>query len=58
MRRQGLTIKSFICFLLVSIFLCKYAQALTIYVSTQGNDKWSGRREKPNRNRTNGPVAS
>ena len=58
MKRHGLTIRSFFCYVLVSVFLCQCAQALTLYVSTQGNDKWSGRREKPNRNRTNGPVAS
>ena len=58
MRRQDLTLRSFLCCALLSIFLVQCTQALTIYVSTKGNDQWSGRREKPNRNRTNGPVAS
>ncbi|MHC4243032.1 MAG: hypothetical protein ACYSU4_11565, partial [Planctomycetota bacterium] len=58
MRRQSLTIKSLFCCVLVSLFLCSCAQDLTIYVSTQGNDQWSGRRKNTNRNRTNGPVAS
>ncbi|MBW7990871.1 MAG: right-handed parallel beta-helix repeat-containing protein [Planctomycetes bacterium] len=58
MRKHGLRLRSFFCCVLVSLFSCQCTQALTLYVSTQGNDKWSGRREKPNRNRTNGPVAS
>ncbi len=58
MRRHGLRLRSLFCCVLVSLFLCQCAQALTLYVSTQGNDQWSGRRKKPNRNRTNGPVAS
>ena len=58
MRTHGLRLRSLLCCVLVSLFLTQCARALTIYVSTQGNDKWSGRREKPNRNRTNGPVAS
>jgi hypothetical protein len=58
MRRHGLRLRSFLLCAVLSVFLVQSAQAYTIYVSTQGNDKWSGRREKPNRNRTNGPVAS
>jgi hypothetical protein len=32
--------------------------AHTIYVSTEGNDRWTGRLARPNRTRTDGPVAS
>ncbi|HXE51632.1 MAG TPA: right-handed parallel beta-helix repeat-containing protein [Tepidisphaeraceae bacterium] len=34
------------------------AQALKIYVSPDGNDHWTGRLDKPNLARTDGPVAS
>ena len=34
------------------------AQAITFHVSPQGNDAWSGRHEKPNLDRTDGPLAS
>ncbi|MFC1451736.1 right-handed parallel beta-helix repeat-containing protein [Verrucomicrobiota bacterium] len=31
---------------------------ICFFVSTQGNDKWSGRLPEPNRSRTNGPFAT
>lgn len=34
------------------------AQALTIHVATDGDDTWSGRFERPNAERTDGPVAT
>jgi len=34
------------------------AKSVTLYVSEQGNDRWSGRRQKPNRTQTDGPLAS
>ena len=34
------------------------AEAVTIYVSMGGNDKWSGRLAKPNDDKTDGPLAS
>ena len=33
-------------------------EAMTIHVSPQGNDRWSGRFELPNAQRTDGPVAT
>ena len=33
-------------------------EAATLYVSPKGKDKWSGRLAKPNRNKTDGPLAS
>ncbi len=33
-------------------------QAVTFHVSPQGNDAWSGRHERPNQDRTDGPLAS
>ncbi|MCS7187803.1 MAG: right-handed parallel beta-helix repeat-containing protein [Armatimonadota bacterium] len=33
-------------------------QTLTFYVSPDGNDSWSGRLPRPNRQRTDGPLAS
>ena len=34
------------------------AQAATFYVAPDGNDQWSGRIEKPNAGKTDGPLAS
>ncbi len=34
------------------------AGALTVYVSPEGNDAWSGRLERPNSERTDGPLAT
>jgi parallel beta helix pectate lyase-like protein len=34
------------------------AEALTLHVSPDGNDTWSGRLAKPNQDRTDGPLAS
>jgi parallel beta-helix repeat protein len=34
------------------------AEAVTLHVSPQGNDQWSGRLAKPNSERTDGPLAS
>lgn len=39
-------------------FLLTSSLAETFYVSPQGNDRWSGRFEKPNGNRSDGPVAT
>ncbi len=58
MREQGLKLKSLLCCVLLSVFLVQCAEALTLYVSTKGNDQWSGRLTQPNRQRTDGPVAS
>ncbi|NUQ61192.1 MAG: right-handed parallel beta-helix repeat-containing protein [Pirellulales bacterium] len=35
-----------------------HAEALTLYVSTVGNDSWSGRFAEPNAGRTDGPLAT
>jgi len=32
--------------------------ALTLYVSPDGNDRWSGRLQRPNRDHNDGPLAS
>jgi hypothetical protein len=58
MRRRGLKLRSFVCCAVLSIFLIQCTHALTIYVSTNGNDQWSGRLSQPNKERTDGPVAS
>ncbi len=36
----------------------KRQQRITFYVSTEGNDAWSGKRPGPNRDRTDGPFAT
>ena len=58
MRRYGFKLTSFIFCLLLSTFIIQNTHAFTIYVSPDGNDNWSGRLKRPNRNRTDGPVAS
>ncbi|MBN1803847.1 MAG: right-handed parallel beta-helix repeat-containing protein [Sedimentisphaerales bacterium] len=58
MTKQGFKLTSFLCCVLISLFLAQYAYAYTIYVSTEGDNRWSGRSAKPNRDRTDGPVAS
>jgi hypothetical protein len=35
-----------------------HAQAITLYVATNGNDAWSGRMAEPNTEKTDGPLAS
>jgi hypothetical protein len=58
MRKKSLIQKShFIC--LVVLFICfQSAAATTLYISQDGNDRWSGRLARPNAEGTNGPVAS
>ncbi|UCD27685.1 MAG: hypothetical protein JSV03_11305, partial [Planctomycetota bacterium] len=34
------------------------SQGLTFYVATDGNDTYTGRHQRPNRQRTDGPLAS
>ena len=58
MKEQGLKLRSFFCWVLISVFLIQYAEADILYVSTEGNDQWSGRLAQPNTGRTDGPVAS
>ncbi|MFQ6035477.1 MAG: right-handed parallel beta-helix repeat-containing protein, partial [Sedimentisphaerales bacterium] len=48
-------------FIYWAVFLLSYVQqatAVTLYVSPDGNDRWSGRLAQPNKERTDGPVAS
>ena len=58
MRKQGFKSRSIFFFVVLSVFLVQCAQAVDFYVSPQGNDRWSGRRTRPNKERTDGPVAS
>jgi len=37
---------------------CAQTQTSTLYVSTAGNDKWSGRLSRPNKKNTDGPLTS
>jgi len=50
MREQGLKLRSFVCWVLLSVLLVHCAEAVTFYVSPQGNDRWSGRLAQPNKN--------
>jgi len=58
MRENGLKLRSVVCLVVLSLFLVQCAEAITLYVSPQGNDRWSGRLARPNTGRTDGPAAS
>jgi len=58
MRAQDSRLRSFLFGVLLSVFLVQCAEAVTFYVSPQGNDRWTGRLARPNKKRTDGPVAS
>jgi ankyrin repeat protein len=58
MRERGLRLRSFLCWLVLSVFLVQCAEAITLYVSTKGNNRWSGLLARPNKERTEGPLAS
>jgi hypothetical protein len=42
----------------VLLLAAQVSRAVTLYVSPKGNDGWSGRLERPNSQKTNGPKAS
>ena len=49
----------FTLMLVVAVLLGEQGvQAVTLYVAPDGNDQWSGRLARPNRERTDGPLAS
>jgi len=58
MRKQGFKLRSIFFFVALSVFLVQGAEAVDFYVSPHGNDQWSGRLARPNRERTDGPVDS
>jgi len=58
MREQDSRLRSFLFGVLLSVFLVQCAEAVSFYVSPQGNDRWSGRLARPNKKRTDGPVDS
>lgn len=45
-------------FLFLLIFNSPLLHALTLYVSPQGNDNWSGKLKSPNQTKTDGPLAT
>ena len=58
MRNSSLNMRLFFCFVVCLGFFVQYADATNLYVSPKGSDRWSGRLAKPNRERTDGPLAS
>jgi hypothetical protein len=40
------------------VFVTQQVEAVTLYVSVKGNDKWSGQLSLPNKENTDGPLAS
>ena len=59
MRKQSSIGKfHFICGMVLSMTWIHCAAALSLYVSMDGNDQWSGRLARPNTDGTNGPLAS
>jgi len=49
---------AFQLFFITSILFRPIAHAMTIYVSTNGSDHWSGKFSRPNESGTDGPLAS
>jgi parallel beta helix pectate lyase-like protein/glycosyl hydrolase family 141 len=47
-----------ILILLTVFFITQSLSAITLYVSPQGNDNWSGKLSQPNAARTDGPLAT
>jgi len=47
-----------VCGVVLSFVWVRPAQAVSLYVSTEGNDRWSGKLGQPNAERTDGPLAS
>ena len=58
MANYGSKMRLLLCCAVVLGFSVQCAGAVRLYVSAQGNDRWSGRLAKPNRGRTDGPLAS
>ena len=59
MRRNCPQFKSgFFCFLVLSLVWVHCACAMNLYVSPDGKDRWSGRLEQPDSERTDGPLAT
>jgi hypothetical protein len=50
--------KRFFLSLILLAFIVQYAEAVTLYVSVKGNDKWSGQVQQPNGEKNDGPLAS
>ncbi len=42
----------------IAVIYSQSPNAITLHVSPDGNDAWSGRLQRPNRDRTDGPVAT
>jgi hypothetical protein len=49
---------AFQLFFVTFILFCPLVHAITFYVSTNGNDQWSGKFARPNESGTDGPLAS
>jgi len=47
-----------IALVIFSLFCIHHAGAVTLYVSPDGNDLWSGQAAQPNKEQTDGPLAS
>lgn len=52
---QALCLTLLLCILFLD---SAFAAPLTLYVSPQGNDTWTGRRSSPDKKRTDGPLAT
>ncbi len=58
MRNRTRVISSFALFLMATWGFSTRVDALTVYVSPNGNDAWSGQLAQPNAAKTDGPVAT
>ena len=59
MRKNSPTLKQyFICGVVLSFVWIQAARAMSLYVSPDGSDSWSGKLARSNNERTDGPLAS
>ncbi|MGD8500746.1 MAG: right-handed parallel beta-helix repeat-containing protein, partial [Phycisphaerales bacterium] len=59
MRKRHTRFKAyFTCGVVLSLVWIQSAQAMSLHISLEGNDKWSGRLAQPNSARTDGPLAT
>jgi hypothetical protein len=58
MRVRGLRLRFLFFYVVILLFFSRGTEAVTLYVSSSGNDTWSGWPAQPNKERTDGPLAS
>ncbi len=57
-KNSSMLTRYFVCSVVLSLVWIQAANAMNLYVSPEGSDKWSGKLPKPNSAGTDGPLAS